>query len=198
MLKLFALIAIYIVLFLYMYIYNKIKTYGPSSSHIKKLMIISTLIISIFVIGYKDVILVRTIGFFIYFVVLYLLVRAYYNSKENETLASNDISWPPKSYQDNIGNICPDYWFKGKDKNSEDVCINKFNIPINDNCFDDDGGFIKGIHDKEILLLNLESNDQKCNWIKKCGVREDTYASWTGIDKTCGTLNLINSDDETA
>ena len=201
MLKILILIAVYVALFLYMYIYNKIKSYGPSSGHIKKLMIVSSLILFIFIVGFKEkIILVKTIAVLIYFVSLFLLVRSYYNSKENETKASAQISWPPKSYQDNIGDICPDYWFKGISENNDNVCINKFNIPINDNCFksksDGGGGYLKGTNDKEILLSNFETTDGKCNWVKKCGVREDTFGSWTGIDKGCGTLNLLNDEDD--
>lgn len=202
MLKLVTLVSIYFAIFIYMYLYNRIKSYGPSSGHIQKLMIIASIILFVFLFGYKDIVLFKLVAVLIYFVALFLLVRAYYNSKENEAVAEDEISWPPKSYQDNIGNNCPDYWFKDK-YNNQDACINKFNIPINDNCFkqyDPDtgigGGFTKGDHDKRILISNLTSDEQKCNWVKNCGVKEGVYGSWTGVDKSCGTLNLSDSIDE--
>ncbi len=189
--NIFTMIGLYIGILFYMFIYNKIKKYGPSSSHIQKLIIVTTFILLYYLYSRKSDILFKIVLLLIYFVMLFLLVRAYYNSKEIEKQAESNISWPPLSYQDNIGSVCPDYWFPNQDKTK---CVNKFNIPVNENCGDASHGDFPAGYDKEILISNLSADVQKCNWVTNCGVKNDSNGSWTGVDNKCGIINIQEND----
>ena len=94
--------------------------------------------------------------------------------------------YPPNSYMRQIGVLCPDYWIYNDEKG---VCVNQFNIPVNDpkKCFDNG-------NEKKFTPITkwpINSNDldnvlkDRCDWIRKCGPNDKLPASWIGVEDNC-------------
>ncbi len=71
------------------------------------------------------------------------------------------------------------------------MCVNQFNIPVNDPkaCYDDGNGKAKKF--TPITRWPINSNDlesvlkERCEWIRNCGPNNKLPASWIGIEDKC-------------
>ena len=93
-------------------------------------------------------------------VILFMFVR-YYNKYSTYKKAKSEVVWPPEV------DSCPDYW--------EDIGNNRCKNVL---------GLGKCYKNKDNNIMDfskdyLKTKEQKCKWVKDCGL------SWEGVDSTC-------------
>ena len=126
------------------------------------------------------IIIFMLVGFLLMLYVLYTIYRNYRGK------STAPRSYPPSSFMRQVGVRCPDYWVYNDDKG---VCVNQFNIPVNDpeSCYDQNNE--KKF--KNITRWPVNSNELdevlkgRCDWIRDCGPTKKLPASWLGVDDHC-------------
>ena len=126
------------------------------------------------------VVLYMVVGFFAIAFVLVSLYRYYWQKP------TTPPRYPPDSYMRQVGLTCPDYWVYDA---TRDVCVNQFNIPVNDpkKCYD------KNNEKKfnKITRWPVNSNEidhvlqGRCDWVRQCGPSKKLPASWVGVEEHC-------------
>lgn len=95
-------------------------------------------------------------------------------------------AFPPNSFMRQVGVLCPDYWIYNDAKK---ICVNQFNIPVNDpkKCYDN--GNEKAFSPIEKWPINSNDVDNvlkdRCEWIRNCGPNNKLPASWLGLEDKC-------------
>ena len=137
-----------------------------------------------------------TIGLVIFILILigiiiYVSVK---KSKDEESGESqvNPGEWPEPSYMDKVGKFCPTGWVYRGVKDGKDVCLNRYNIPVNSSmCYTNANSKTRLFPKFNANWADCLSDTSKCRrqvcprqmWIKKCGITPNKDAQWIGYDK---------------
>lgn len=102
--------------------------------------------------------------------------------------------WPDQEYMEKVGGPCPTGWVYTGSTGGKDTCVNKFNVPVNpditQNCYDKDSETTKSFStisnwdDCANDPYNCKNLQERCGWIKKCGIN-GAYAPWIGVADKC-------------
>ena len=120
------------------------------------------------------------LGFIFLLIILYFLYR-YFRGKPKAP-----ANYPSDSYMREVGLRCPDYWVYNQEKG---VCVNQFNIPVNDpkTCYDQNNE--KKFKEIRNWPVNTNEFDEvlkgRCEWLRECGPTKKIPASWVGVDQHC-------------
>jgi hypothetical protein len=140
------------------------------------------------------------LGVFILVLIGVIVYMAIKKTKDEEEVEDVDPEeWPEPSYMDKIGKFCPTGWVYNGIKDGKDICINRYNIPVNTTYAIKYGGcYTKPVaRIMEFPSFNNKNwadclNDtSKCRrqvcprkrWITRCGISPDQEAQWIGFDK---------------
>jgi hypothetical protein len=138
-------------------------------------------------------IILSLIGLFTLLLVAYFFWRRYLIEKQH--YEKRKMRYPPESYIEKVGNLCPDYWVYQPIDDKNHMCVNSFKVPVNDPsnpvCYDVDINGKRSNHKvfNSITDFPLKKGDMKlksrCEWIANCGINKGMKGFWGGIDDLC-------------
>jgi hypothetical protein len=123
-------------------------------------------------------------------VIVYMAIK---NTKDEEEVVDVDPSeWPEPSYMDKVGKYCPTGWVYQGINDGKDVCVNRYNIPVNfGGCYTDINKRVKQFPKFSMNWADCLNDTSKCRgqvcprkeWITRCGTSPEQDAQWIGFDK---------------
>lgn len=120
-------------------------------------------------------------------VIVYMAIKKT-KDEEEEVPDVDPEEWPEPSYMDKVGKYCPTGWVYHGIKDGKDICINRYNIPVNNqNCYTDINMRMRQFPKFNMNWVDCLNDTSKCRrqvcsrnmWIKNC--IDD--GQWIGFDK---------------